>query len=107
MKEMSDSWQSLIRYAKTKKSKASTLKATLKKQDTLLKHQFVDINRLYGEASLTLRNYNNTRNEIVVKNMDLLKNVEELDYSNIVMSKIKSTLRETMMVSDWIQPRAR
>ena len=39
MKEMSDSWQSLIRYAKTKKSKASTLKATLKKQDTLLKHQ--------------------------------------------------------------------
>ena len=102
MKEMSDSWQSLIRYAKTIKSKASTLKATLKKQDTLLKHQFVDINRLYGEASLTLSNYNNTRNEIVVKNMDLLRNVTELDYSNIVMSKIKSTLRETMMVSDWI-----
>ena len=101
MKEMSDSWQSLIRYAKTIKSKASTLKATLKNQDTLLKHQLVDIKRLYGEASLTLRN------EIVVKNMDLLRNFEELDYSNIVMSKIKSTLRETMMVSDWIQPRAR
>ena len=50
MKEMSDSWQFLIRYAKTKKSKASTLKATLKKQDTLLKHQLVDIKRLYGAS---------------------------------------------------------
>ena len=33
--------------------------------------------------------------------MDLLRVVGELDYSNIVMSKM------TMILSDWIQPKAR
>jgi len=79
-------------------------KATLEKQNTLLQHQLNDVNRRCGEASLTLSDYDNARKKTVVENVELLRNVEELDNNNMVMSKIKSTLQaqlgETKKVSE-------
>ena len=79
-------------------------KATLEKQNSLLNHQLNEITRRCGDATMSLGDYDNARKKTVIENVELLRNVEELDNNNMVMGKIKVTLgtqlMETKKISD-------
>merc|ERR1711884_749002 len=79
-------------------------KASLEKQNSLLQQQLNEINRRCGDAQMSLGDYDTARKKTVVENVELLRNVEELDNNNMVMGKIKATLgtqlEETKKVSD-------
>merc|ERR1719232_362180 len=79
-------------------------KASLEKQNSLLNQQLNEINRRCGDAQMSLGDYDTARKKTVVENVELLRNVEELDNNNSVMGKIKTTLgtqlEETKKVSD-------
>jgi len=79
-------------------------KASLEKQNSLLQQQLNEANRRCEDANLTLSDYDHARKKTVVENVELLRNVEELDNNNMVMGKIKGTLgtqlEETKKVAD-------
>merc|ERR1719251_403384 len=79
-------------------------KASLEKQNSLLQQQLQEANRRCEDANLTLSDYDHARKKTVVENVELLRNVEELDNNNMVMGKIKGTLgtqlEETKKVAD-------
>merc|ERR1719384_567684 len=79
-------------------------KASLEKQNSLLQQQLNEANRRCEDANLTLSDYDHARKKTVVENVELLRNVEELDNNNMVMGKIKGTLgtqlEETRKVAD-------
>merc|ERR1719281_2042489 len=79
-------------------------KASLEKQNSLLNHQLNEANRRCEDANLTLSDYDHARKKTVVENVELLRNVEELENNNMVMSKIKATLsaqlEETKKIAD-------
>merc|ERR1712198_521276 len=67
-------------------------KASVEKQNHLLNQQLGDLTRRCEEANLTLSDFDNAKKKIVVENADILRNLEELDNNNNVLSKIKHTL---------------
>jgi len=79
-------------------------KASLEKQNSLLQQQLNEANRRCEDANLTLSDYDHARKKTVVENVELLRNVEELENNNMVMSKIKATLsaqlEETKKIAD-------
>ena len=67
-------------------------KATVEKQNHLLNQQLSDLTRRCEEANLTLSDFDNSKKKIVIENADILRNIEELDNNNNVLSKIRQTL---------------
>lgn len=67
-------------------------KASVEKQNHHLNQQLSDTTRRCEEANLTLSDFDNSKKKIVIENADFLRNIEELDNNNNVLSKIKQTL---------------
>merc|ERR1719228_1467164 len=82
----------------------SNEKATLEKQNRLLDHQRVELNRKAEQANLMLSDYDTSRKKVVVENVELLHSIEELDNNNQVLGKVKQTLQgqlsEQIKISD-------
>merc|ERR1711981_858031 len=71
-------------------------KATLEKQNRLLDQQRLDITRRGEEANLTLSDYDNSRKKVVIENAELLRSIEELDNNNMVLTKMKANLVQSL-----------
>eukprot|EP00092_Neocalanus_flemingeri_P038409 GFUD01041816.1.p1 GENE.GFUD01041816.1~~GFUD01041816.1.p1 ORF type:complete len:1588 (+),score=475.81 GFUD01041816.1:64-4764(+) len=67
-------------------------KASLEKQNRLLDHQRIDLQRKGEKANLTLIDYDAAKKKTVVENAELLHSIEELDNNNAVLSKVNQTL---------------
>jgi len=67
-------------------------RASVEKQNHLLNQQLSDVSRRCEESNLTLSDFDNAKKKIVAENVDVLRNVEELDNNNSVLAKIKQTL---------------
>jgi len=79
-------------------------RASLEKQNSLLQQQHSEANRKGEEANLMLNDYEASKKKTIAENVELLRNVEELDNNNMVMGKIKGTLTsqldEARQISD-------
>merc|ERR1719474_1684516 len=67
-------------------------KASVEKQNHLLNQQLSDLTRRCEDANLTLSDFDFSKKKVVIENADILRNIEELDNNNNVLSKIKHTL---------------
>ena len=67
-------------------------KASVEKQNQLLEHQRLDLQRKCEKANLTLIDYDGAKKKTVVENAELLHGIEELDNNNAVLSKVNQTL---------------
>jgi len=79
-------------------------RASLDKQNSLLQHQLSDGSRKCEEAKLMLSDYDYSKKKTVIENVELLRGIEELDNTNMVLGKAKATLStqldETKKISD-------
>merc|ERR1719187_2898302 len=71
-------------------------RATLEKQNRLLEQQRSDATRRGEESNLTLSDYDNSRKKVVIENAELLRSIEELDNNNMVLTKMKANLVQSL-----------
>jgi myosin heavy chain 6/7 len=67
-------------------------RASVSKQNHMLQTQHNDLNRRCEEANLTLSDFDASKKKIIVENADILRNIEELENNNNVLSKMRQTL---------------
>merc|ERR1711962_1966285 len=79
-------------------------KASAEKSNKNLINQLNDINKKVEEANLTLGDFENGKRKLAAENADLLRQLQELENSANMLSKIKvqlqSSLEERRRISD-------